>query len=380
MGLGNGSGTSRHTWLVGRIAVLLAVVVVGSLAIVRYSSLGNMLAASPGPSAVAAHASIEAATATAAPAGSPSSNPGQAGAASGATAGGASSGRAHSGHASSGSLASSPASGSAGSGAAAAASPAASRPASPSSARRAPGAKLAAPPLHFRTLPPGAKLPTGAQCARWVRETPLRENKAANKKANQTVGQHVGAHFFSAGDSPKADKLLAPRINGYFTGTTKEILRWASCKWGINQYTVFAQAAVESWWQQSTLGDWDSDASACPPGHKLGADGTPGQCPQSYGILQNRYPFEKASWPGIGRSTAMNADTAYAIWRSCYDGYEGWLNTVPEPQAYHKGDLWGCVGRWFSGRWHTAPAQQYIAKVKKYQSERIWLTKDFQQG
>jgi hypothetical protein len=367
---------------VGRIAVLLAIVVVGSLAIVHYSSLGNMLTASPGPSAVAAQASIEATTATSAPASSPSSAPGQAGATSRATSVDASSGRAHSGHASSGSPASSSAaSASAGSAAATAASPAASSPASQAgSASHAQGAKLAAPPLHFRTLPPGAKLPTGAQCARWVRETPLRENKAANKKANHTVGQHVGASFFSAGDSPKAGKLLAPRINGYFTGTTKEILRWASCKWGINQYTVFAQAAVESWWQQSTLGDWDSDASACPPGHKLGADGTPGQCPQSYGILQNRYPFEKASWPGIGRSTAMNADTAYAIWRSCYDGYEGWLNTVPEPQAYHKGDLWGCVGRWFSGRWHTAPAQQYIAKVKKYQSERIWLTKDFQQG
>jgi hypothetical protein len=318
---------SRRTWLAGRIAALLAIAVVGSLAIVHYSSLGKTLADSPGPSAVAVRGAAEATTAV--PAGSPSSAPGEA---------------------------------------------------SAISARHAQGVRPATAPVHLRTLPPGAKLPTGAQCARWVRETPLRENKAANKKANHTTGQHVGAHFFSAGDSPKADKLLAPRINGYFTGTTKEILRWASCKWGINQYTVFAQAAVESWWQQSTLGDFANDPTACPPGHGIGVDGTPGECPQSYGILQNRYPFEQASWPGIGRSTAMNADTAYAIWRSCYDGYEGWLNTVPEPQAYHKGDLWGCVGRWFSGRWHTAPAQQYIAKVKKYQSERIWLTKDFQQG
>ena len=87
---------------------------------------------------------------------------------------------------------------------------------------------------------------------------------------------------------------------------------------------------------------------ACPPGHQPGADGKAGQCPQSYGILQNRYPFEQASWPGIGDSTAMNADTAYAIWRSCYDGYETWLNTVPRGQTYAKGDLWGCVGRWFA--------------------------------
>jgi hypothetical protein len=75
----------------------------------------------------------------------------------------------------------------------------------------------------------------------------------------------------------------------------------------------------------------------------------------------------------------MNADTAYAIWRSCYDGYEGWLNNVPHGRAYHQGDLWGCVGRWFAGRWHSAAAQQYITKVKSYQRQKIWLTKDFQQ-
>ncbi len=253
--------------------------------------------------------------------------------------------------------------------------PRAAAPGSPS----APAAAGAAP-AYFRTLPPGAALPTGAQCAAWVRARPMAESKAANARDNQVTGQSVGARFFSAGDSPLADELLAPRINGDFTGTTAEILRWAACKWGIDQDVVFAQAAVESWWQQDTLGDWAADASACPPGHQPGQDGKSGQCPQSYGILQNRYPFEQASWPGIGDSTAMNADTAYAIWRSCYDGYEPWLNTVPHNGTYAQGDLWGCVGRWFSGRWHDAGAQQYIAKVQQYLSEKIWTTPDFQQG
>jgi hypothetical protein len=38
-----------------------------------------------------------------------------------------------------------------------------------------------------------------------------------------------------------------------------------------------------------------------------------------------------------------------------------------------------CVGRWFAGRWHTAPAQQYIGTVKKYLRERIWQQPDFQE-
>jgi hypothetical protein len=113
---------------------------------------------------------------------------------------------------------------------------------------------------------------------------------------------------------------------------------------------------VESWWQQSTLGDWGHQRKACPPGHGLGKDGKKGKCPQSYGILQDRYPYETTAWPGIGHSTAMNADAAYAIWRSCYDGDETWLNNEPHGQRYQAGDAWGCVGRWFAGRWRTKAA------------------------
>jgi autotransporter family porin len=237
-------------------------------------------------------------------------------------------------------------------------------------------AQAAAAPAYFHTLPPGAKLPSGAQCAKWVRVRPYAENKGVNRHFNHTTGHHVSRSFLS-GDKPQADKVLVPRIDGNFTGTTGQVLRWAACKWGIAQNVVFAQAAVESWWRQTTKGDWESNG--CPPGHGPGVDGRKGLCPQSWGILQNRYPFEKSSWPGIAKSTAMNADTAYAIWRSCFDGYETWLNTVEHVGKYHAGDLWGCVGRWFAGRWHTAPAQQYTAKVKQYMRERIWKTKNFQQ-
>jgi hypothetical protein len=69
----------------------------------------------------------------------------------------------------------------------------------------------------------------------------------------------------------------------------------------------------------------------------------------------------------------MNADAAYAIRRACFDGYEVWFNTVTRGREHHPGDAWGCVGRWFAGRWYTAPALGYIAKVKQYLKERIWL-------
>ena len=234
-----------------------------------------------------------------------------------------------------------------------------------------------APPLpaHFRTVGAGVALPSGAQCALWVRSSPLPENKGANRAANQVTGQHVGSDLFS-GDDAAANQILAPRIDGQFTGTTHEILRWAACKWGIDEDIVAAQAAVESGWLQSALGDFGSDPSACPPGYGVGADGT---CPQSFGVLQDRYPYEQSTWPGIARSTAMNADTAYGIWRTCFDGYEGWLNTVDRGAQYAPGDAWGCVGRWFSGRWYTQPATEYIATVRDYLSRRVWEQAIFQE-
>jgi autotransporter family porin len=253
--------------------------------------------------------------------------------------------------------------------------------ASPSGPARSPGAPApgtAAAPGRFGTLAPGAALPSGAQCATWVRAHPYPENKGGNSRANRTTGHGIGGGFFG-GDDPRANSRIGARVDGQFTGTTREILRWAACKWGVDEDLVLAQAAVESWWRQDTLGDWTTDASRCAPGRGLGVDGKAGQCPESFGIVQNRYPYEKSGWPGIASSTAMNADLAYAIWRVCFEGYESWLNTVDRGRDYAAGDAWGCVGRWFSGRWHTAPGDQYVTKVRGYLDQRIWDTANFQQ-
>jgi autotransporter family porin len=234
-------------------------------------------------------------------------------------------------------------------------------------------------PVRFNTLPPGATLPSGSRCAAWVRARPLPERKRMNRSFNQAIGHRLAPGFFDPGATHPGANRLAARVDGAFTGTTEQILRWAACKWGVDEDLVRAQAAVESWWRQTTRGDWAGDPSACPPGHALGVDGRPGQCPQSYGILQNRYPYERSAWPGIHRSTAMNVDTAYAVWRSCFEGYERWLSDVERGRPYSRGDAWGCAGRWFSGRWHTQPAEDYITKVKRYLHGRVWEQPDFQE-
>ena len=238
---------------------------------------------------------------------------------------------------------------------------------------------LVVSPARFVTLPPGSALPSDATCTAAVRSMP--ENKGVNKPYNATKGsQHLASDFFTPGSGdPHANTEIGVRVDGNFTGTTDEILQWAACKWGIDEDIVRAQAAIESWWRQDAKGDWSTDASRCPPGHGLGVDGQPGKCSESWGLLQTRYPYEQSAWPGMGSSSAFNADTAYGIWRACFEGYEWWLNDVVHGQTYAAGDAWGCVGRWFAGRWHTPEADNYTNKVKNYLNSRIWETPNFQE-
>jgi autotransporter family porin len=79
-------------------------------------------------------------------------------------------------------------------------------------------------------------------------------------------------------------------------------------------------------------------------------------------------------------SSAFNLDYTYSVWRNCYEGRDTWLNTVERGANYAAGDLWGCVGVWFSGRWHVPAAETYITAVKGWLNQRVWETPNFQGG
>ncbi|MEZ5410243.1 MAG: hypothetical protein R2761_19590 [Acidimicrobiales bacterium] len=224
-------------------------------------------------------------------------------------------------------------------------------------------------PTHFNTLPPGASLPSSAQCAAWVDAVPAPpEVKGINAVPNATRGQAV------AGATGRST-----RVDGNYTGTTEQILRWAACKWGIDEDMVKAQAVIESWWRMDTKGDRGTDPTRCAPGHGIGVDGFPGECPESWGLLQVRYPYNQVAFPYAITSSAFNADWAYAQWRSCFEGDLTWLNTVERGSDYAAGDAWGCFGTWFSGRWYTQGAKDYIARVQGTLAERTWTTANFKQ-
>src|SRR5262249_48209724 len=45
--------------------------------------------------------------------------------------------------------------------------------------------------------------------------------------------------------------------------------------------------------------------------------------------------------------------------------------------GYGPGDLWGCVGHWYSGDWYDSGAQNYIAETQGYLNNHISLQPDF---
>ena len=92
----------------------------------------------------------------------------------------------------------------------------------------------------------------------------------------------------------------------------------------------------------------------------------------SYGLMQIKRETGEpwTGWTGTHPlsqvSTAFNVDYYGAVIRACYEGYWG-----------HTGDLWGCVGSWYSGGWYDQGAQNYIASAKQKLTSRTWAQPGF---
>ncbi len=177
-----------------------------------------------------------------------------------------------------------------------------------------------------------------------------------NQIPNHTVPTSDQLTLFHA-DQAKIDATninpLAQQVTGCFTGTTDEIIQWASWKWGINEDIMRAAAVNESWWKQAG---------------SIHQDGTY----YSYGILQVLNKWVD-TYPMSDQSTAFNADFYGASYRFVYDG----LNKYFAQPPYAAGDEWGSVGAWFSGAWWDPGATTYIDQVKTILSNRTWEQPSF---
>jgi hypothetical protein len=217
----------------------------------------------------------------------------------------------------------------------------------------------------YTTLSPGAALPSEAQCASEIARDPW-EPRPENRTANMTNAWATGFRLRSSYIGT-IFPAYEQRVTGNFTGTTNEIIRWAACKWGFDEEDVRAVAVIESTWRQSHLGDCryrtQPETNGCA----------------SVGLMQikgaNIPATHPGTWPAALTCTAFNLDYTLAVRRLCYEGKETWLKQTNG--SYAAGDLWGCIGRWFSGNWRDAAAERYITDVRATLNARPWLSPTF---
>ncbi len=247
--------------------------------------------------------------------------------------------------------------------------------------------------MTFATLPASAPLPSGSWCAQVI--PPEAEMVAANQTPNNTVPTSSQLASYAAnGYSANAyDGIWAySRVNGQYKGTTDMIIRWAACKWGIDENVIRAQTTTEHWsWDQTTAhGDKRTSILQCINGNftALWNYLCLNCCYQTWSNWQTKVFYEWATWPMINTSTAFAADFRYADQRACMNGdLRDYFVGRPAYNGHtYAGDiaagnldtiLWGCIGFHYSGDWYdgnsTSGAVWYINYVKNVLANRDWV-------
>jgi hypothetical protein len=268
-------------------------------------------------------------------------------------------------------------------------------------------AAIATAAQYFTTLPPGTSLPDGKTCAEEIPPTP--ETVPGNTPFNQTKVTSAQLAAF-AGQGFTFEKLSSTkqyaRITGDYTGSTDMIMRWAACKYGIDENVVRGQGWEESWWRQSQIGDRRNSRSECVQGNFTAlwnttiplVDGStvtcPGCCWTSWSAWQTKVYYEWKTWPMIKDSTSFAAEYRYATTRACINGdwstyfanghgsFFGHNSYATDISNYARDPsqsnldilLWGCVASHLSGEWYDPAAVKYIKDIQGNIALRRWLT------
>lgn len=210
-------------------------------------------------------------------------------------------------------------------------------------------------------------------------------------------------------------------VDGQYTGTTEMIMRWAACKWGMDEDMIRAQATTEhgTWVQWNAGGDERQAMDQCQAGNDPGHTSTnlweyliSNACFQSWSIWQTKVVFSSpnigawTTWPALNESTAFAVDYRYAAQRSCMNGDQSGYFTgkgagdayrtdvanatnSPNDESPHRflNPLTGtnvtnleyvtfaCVSSHFSGGWMDRGAQSYLNELLNHWKNKDWLPK-----
>jgi hypothetical protein len=210
-------------------------------------------------------------------------------------------------------------------------------------------------------------------------------------------------------------------VDGQYTGTTEMIIRWAACKWGLDEDMIRAQATVEhgTWIQWNAGGDERRSINQCQAGNNPDHNSTnlwgyliSNACYQSWSIWQTKVVYSSpntgawTTWPAINESTAFAVDRRYGAHRSCMNGDQsGYFkekriaktyltdvkNAMNSPYEESPHRFWNpvtgkyatnleytafaCLSSHYSGGWMDSGAQSYLKSLLSHWRKKDWLPK-----
>lgn len=210
-------------------------------------------------------------------------------------------------------------------------------------------------------------------------------------------------------------------VDGQYAGTTEMIIRWAACKWGMDEDMIRAQATVEhgTWIQWNAGGDERHSINQCRAGNNPGHNSTnlwgyliSNACYQSWSNWQTKVVYSSptigswTTWPAMNESTAFAADYCYARQRSCMNGDQSGFfgeqrngsmyladvaNATTKPYAESPHKFWNpvteayatnveyvefaCLGAHYSGRWMDSDARSYLNSLLIHWRKKDWMPK-----
>jgi hypothetical protein len=231
---------------------------------------------------------------------------------------------------------------------------------------------------------------------------------------------------YYARDGYRSSEMDAPYtwmklVDGQYTGTTEMIIRWAACKWGMDEDMIRAQATAEhgTWIQWDAGGDERRSIDECQAGNNSDHNSTnlwgyliSNACYQSWSIWQTKVVYSSpdngawTTWPAMNESTAFAADYRYASQRSCMNGDRSRLfeavgngpvylidvaSAKNKPYSESSHEFWNpvtgayatnleyvefaCLGAAYSGHWMDSDAQSYLKKLLNHWKKKDWLPK-----
>jgi hypothetical protein len=290
---------------------------------------------------------------------------------------------------------------------------------------------LPAPSGHYSMMGPNASLPGESSCAAAVNAAPEPENAPWN--ANDGTGYNSNtaimstpAYFYqNAGSQTRYPNADFAKVDGNYAGSTDDILRVYSCKWGEDENWMRAQTKVESGWHQDCAamhggtgcnesGDNNNPDGSCgglPASMSMGAwrvtssgggfigpDSVPGaSAAASWSIIQSKAACaEWYSWPMLALSTSWGEDYEGAKWRSCMNGHGNFgnsgytsdvANAASNPSGTYSGGeprylgggetnlehlAMGCIITHFSGGWYDSNASSYADEFVSTLNSHSW--------